>query len=69
MQTTFVLELQFTAPEEYRTVEIAIGNQGTNGNNDVLSLYSDSYYELRVFCMYDKVIAFDENNGSIRAEY
>ena len=66
MQTTFVLELQFTPPEEYRTVEIAVGDQD---GNDVLCLYSNNYYELRAFCMYDKVIAFDENNRSIRAEY
>ena len=66
MQTTFVLELQFTPPEEYRTVEIAVGDQD---GNDVLRLYSNNYYELRAFCMYDKVIAFDENNRSIRAEY
>ena len=33
-------------------------------------LYSDSeVYELRAYCMYDKVIAFDENSGSIRSEY
>ena len=29
----------------------------------------DKYNELRAFCMYDKVIAFDENDGFIRVEY
>jgi hypothetical protein len=27
------------------------------------------YYELRAYCMFDKIIAMDENAGSIRAEY
>ena len=66
MQTTFVLELQFAPAEEQRHV-----NVGADGSEDIetIRLYGDKYYELRAFCMYDKVIAFDENNGSIRAEY
>jgi len=66
MQTTFVLELQFAPAEEQRHVNI-----GADGGEEIetIRLYGDKYYELRAFCMYDKVIAFDENNGSIRAEY
>ena len=66
MQTTFVLEVQFAPAEEYRTIAIDLDNRS---NQDLLHTYSYNFYELRAFCMYDKVIAFDENNGSIRAEY
>ena len=66
MQTTFVLELQFAPAKEYRSVSLG---QGDSSPTDLLCLYSNNFYELRAFCMYDKVIAFDENNGSIRAEY
>ena len=66
MQTTFVLELQFAPSEEYRSISIL---QADASPTDLLRLYGNSFYELRAFCMYDKVIAFDENNGSIRAEY
>ena len=64
MQTTFVLELNFGASAETRVIEPITATQETYQTYD-----NTSYYELRVFCMYDKVIAFDENNGSIRAEY
>ena len=64
MQTTFVLELNFGASTETRIIEPIAGLQ------EQYKTYDDTaYYELRVFCMYDKVVAFDENNGSIRAEY
>ena len=64
MQTTFVLDLNFGPSTETREIEPITGTQETHQSYD-----STSYYELRVFCRYDKVIAFDENNGSIRAEY
>ena len=66
MQTTFVLELNFneaavvmnTCPEFDTPVQ------------EILYTYDPgAQYELRAFCMYDKVIAFDENSGSVRAEY
>ena len=37
---------------------------------ELLYIYDpNAQYELRVFCMYNKVIVFDENSGSVRAEY
>ena len=46
MQTTFVLELQFAPPAEYRTLEIDLG---ARSRTELLCLYSSNYYELRAF--------------------
>ena len=64
MQTTFVLDLNFGPSTETKIIDPILATQETYQTYD-----STSYYELRVFCMFDKVVAFDENNGSIRAEY
>jgi len=62
MQTTFVLELEFGQ----NTRQMAV----SPGVTENCILYkSGSPYELRAYVMYDKVIAFDETSGSIRAEY
>ena len=43
---------------------------GSNAVKELLYTYDPAaLYKLRAFCMYDKVIAFDENSGSVRAEY
>ena len=69
-QTTFVLEVELA---ETNTVEHIVqgnvaGNNGVNYENQKLWSKSDNY-ELRAYIMYDKVIAFDQTNGSVRSEY
>jgi hypothetical protein len=62
MQTTFVLELIFGG----NTVQTTING----GVTEEAILYNSNHnYQLTAYVMYDKVIAFDENSGSIRAEY
>ena len=66
MQATFVLELQFAPAEDYCTVSVI---QGDSFLKICYARIPYNFYELLSFCMYDKVIAFDENNWSICAEY
>jgi len=69
MQTTLVLELEFessASTTKYVTPDTAT----TSASTETVFLWDDThYYELRAYCMYDKIIAMDENAGSIRAEY
>jgi hypothetical protein len=62
MQTTFVLELEFG--QNTRAIRV---NPTTE--EQCILYKAGSPYELRAYVMYDKVIAFDETSGSIRAEY
>lgn len=74
MQTTFVLECNFDK-NDYLSLETgidigAIDNLGTHILTDKKMMWDvDAQYEIRAYCMYDKIIAFDETAGSIRAEY
>ena len=52
---TFVLELQFGPAEEYRSI---LFTQGDGSSQELLCLYSNNFYELRAFCMYDGSIRF-----------
>lgn len=62
MQTTFVLELIFGGNTVQTTINGAASEEAV--------LYNSNHnYQLTAYVMYDKVIAFDENSGSIRAEY
>ena len=66
MQTTFVLEINLNEAKQtmntcpYSPVPVT---------ETVYTYDPNQQYELRAFCMYDKVIAFDENSGSVRSEY
>ena len=66
MQTTFVLELNFN---DAAVVMNSCPQYSLDIKEIVYTYDPAAQYELRVFCMYDKVIAFDENSGSVRAEY
>ena len=66
MQTTFVLELNFG---DSATVINTCPAYSLDVKEVVYTYDPSAQYELRAFCMYDKVIAFDENSGSVRAEY
>ena len=66
MQTTFVLELNFSSAT---VVMETCPKSDLSIKETVLTYDPTAQYELRAFCMYDKVIAFDENSGSVRAEY
>ena len=66
MQTTFVLELNFSSAT---VIMETCPKSDLNVRETVLTYDPTAQYELRAFCMYDKVIAFDENSGSVRAEY
>lgn len=66
MQTTFVLELNFN---DAGTVINTCPVYSLDVKEVVYTYDPAAQYELRAFCMYDKVIAFDENSGSVRAEY
>jgi hypothetical protein len=74
MQTTFVLECNFDK-NDYLSLETGcdvgqIDNLGTHILTDKKMMWDvDAQYEIRAYCMYDKIIAFDETAGSIRAEY
>ena len=61
-----MFELQFAPAEELRVVNAGAGIAAVT---EKVQSYGDKYYGLRAFCMYDKVIVFDENNCSICAEY
>ena len=66
MQTTFVLELNFA---DAAVVVNTCPAYSLDVKEVVYTYDPAAQYELRAFCMYDKVIAFDENSGSVRAEY
>ena len=66
MQTTFVLELNFS---EAAVVMNTCPYSSDVIKETVLTYDPTAQYKLRAFCMYDKLIAFDENSGSVRAEY
>ena len=66
MPTTFVLELNFA---EAANVMYTCPDYSADVKEVVYTYDPAAQYELRAFCMYDKVIAFDENKGSVRAEY
>jgi hypothetical protein len=66
MQTTFVLELNFSGAA---VVMDTCPTSTLSIKETVLTYDPTAQYELRAFCMYDKVIVFDENSGSVRAEY
>ena len=81
MQTTFVLERDFgsvgsnivnypCAPA-YTTQAPAPGAPAAVAAvTEAVSTYVlADIFELRAYCMFDKVIAFDETSGSIRSEY
>ena len=68
--TTFVPEVELA---ESNTVEQFVqgnvaGNNGVNYENQILWSKSDNY-ELRACIMYDKVITFDQTNGSVCSKY
>ena len=66
MQTTFVLEVNFNEPG----VVMNTCPEFDTAVQELLYAYDpNAQYELRAFCMYDKVIMLDENSGSVRAEY
>ena len=76
MQTTFVLELDFgsqgsnilTRYSAPSYVDVTGTARAAVGDN--VDLYqTDEIHELRAYCMFNKVIAFDETSGSIRSEY
>lgn len=77
MQTTFVLELEFMDTNVKKMkigAPLAAGWDGDGGaafagEEDCILFAKKHAYELRAYVMYDKVIAFDETSGSIRAEY
>ena len=66
MQKTFVLELNFS---EAAVVMNTCPYSSDVIKETVLTYDPTAQYKLRAFCMYDKLIAFDENSGSVRAEY
>ena len=66
MQTTFVLEMNFNTALNY---VYSCPSFSTDVRELMYTYDLGAQYELRAFCMYDKVIAFDENSGSVRAEY
>jgi hypothetical protein len=65
MQTTCVLQLEFSSDPAANNTIVR-----TPMGPEACITYDDrAVYELRAYIMYDKVIAFDETSGSIRAEY
>ena len=66
MQTTFMLEINFGGAAI--TMKSCPVGPGTV-TETCYTCDPNVQYELRVFCMYDKVIAFDKSSGSVRAEY
>ena len=76
MQTTFVLEMDFGAQGSNTvTTQVSPNYIDSNGFawgavfDDVEVYKADDIFEVRAYCMFDKVIAFDETSGSIRSEY
>ena len=76
MQTTFVLEMDF-GPQgsNIQTIQVSpqyldVNLQLRAGLSEDVPLYdANQIFEVRAYCMFDKVIAFDETSGSIRSEY
>jgi hypothetical protein len=73
MQTTFVLECNFDKNSELNLQTCATA-PAAGGDPSTLSCkkqmwHPTAQYEIRAYCMYDKIIAFDETAGSIRSEY
>ena len=58
-----------------QTIQIAPNYIDVNGvaraglTEDVPMYDATQIFEVRAYCMFDKVIAFDETSGSIRSEY
>ena len=76
MQTTFVLELDFGGQgSDIHTINVSPNNMDTNGTfraaatEDIALYNAANIFEVRAYCMFDKVIAFDETSGSICSEY
>ena len=76
MQTTFVLEMDFGGQGSHtQTVHVSPNYVDVNGvvrpavTEDVATYNAANIFEVRAYCMFDKVIAFDETSGSIRSEY
>ena len=73
MQTTFVLEMDFGPSEVdiYASPHyLDSGAVERDADVDEYNTYTAAeIFEVRAYCMFDKVIAFDETSGSIRSEY
>ena len=73
MQIAFVLELNFGDAQHNMNCDInnvADGDTIVDHPPDIKYLYNvNAQCKIKALCMYGKVIAFDENSGSIRAEY
>ena len=76
MQTTFVLELDFGGQgSQTQTIQVSPNYYDVNGafrvaaTEDIDTYNAANIFEVRAYCMFDKVIAFDETSGSIRSEY
>jgi len=76
MQTTFVLELDFGGQgSQTQTIQVSPNYYDVQGlfraadEEDVDTYNAANIFEVRAYCMFDKVIAFDETSGSIRSEY
>ena len=73
MQTTFVLEMDCGSSEvEIYSAPHDLDSTATecDANVDVYNTYTaGKISEVWAYCMFDKVIAFDETSGLIRSEY
>ena len=76
MQTTFLLELDFGSQgsdtQRIHACPNYVDATGAArlGTFDDVELYNaGQIFEVRAYCMFDKVIAFDETSRSIRSEY
>ena len=70
MQTTFVLECKFSPNNTFYTVVRGNYQAALPPVNEAQVLWNTTHnYELRAYLIYDKLIAFDNTNGSVRAEY
>jgi len=70
------LELDFGQQGSDEIRSDACPNYVSSGGNLIPSTFDDvelynpaNIFEVRAYCMFDKVIAFDETSGSIRSEY
>jgi hypothetical protein len=70
MQTTFQLVIQFGQSNTKSFLIAPPSVAVTTAVSEPIPLWNPTAtYELRAYCMYDKVIAFDNESGSIRSEY
>ena len=73
MQTAFVLEMDFgpSAVEIYASPHYvdSAANERDADVDEYNTYVAGEIFEVRAYCMFDKVIAFDETSGSIRSEY